>query len=1385
MKRNISFSLCFFALILQFNLFSMNACAQDYPKKMNFRNIMQNQDIALGEVEAIVQDHEGFMWVGGRNALLRYDGYDFLSIAIAEDNSKNTTEPQLVQQVVDLFEDSRQQLWISTREGLLKYDRAQEVARRLTSQDGKTENFFNGRALALAEASTGEILVGAYDGLMILDPVTHNANVMVHIEGEANSLPNKTVRKIVIDKHNIVWLGTDAGLVRMEWPSKKMTLIFPYPSNPKSLPDNAIRSMAQDHNGDLWVGVVNGLYKFNPHTATFKRYQNDPHNRFSLAHNLTRDIFVDKNGWVWSGSDAGGLSLYDARNDQFIRFQYEDGHAGSISSNTIRRIYQDDVGDMWVGTYPSGLNFHDRLTDTISVYRKEGDLTRGLLENNVESVVEDKDGNLWIGAGGVTRYNPADETFTHYQKKLDSTVSGRVFNSTSAISALLDLDGDIWFGTWVLSYHRYNSKTDSFEQMPFDASLSRTKIKTSTKLIDSVVWGIYQDKQKNLWLGTHNSGLSKYDKTTGTYTNYEPTENDPTSISNTVVWEIFEDSAGRFWVGTANGLNLMNRDNGTFKRYMPNPENPRGLANGSVLSIFEDQKRRLWIGTDSGLHLYHSETDNFSRYSTKDGFIDGGIRAIAEDLLGNLWLGTNNGVVRFNPDSKIVRNYMRYNGEKIGSIATGAALTTRKGEIVFGTKSGLYIFDVNNLLTNEKLPPIALTDFRIFTKKISANGADKILKKVINQTDHITLDYTKSMISFSFSALNYRDSDKNQYAYKLEGFDDKWREVGSQRTALYTNLDAGNYTFRVKASNNDGIWNEAGKSIKVSQLPPPWKTWWAYTIYLLAVIAAIMQFVNSQRKKRRLVEEQNRLLEIKVAERTAELREKNNDVQAMLSNMPQGLFTVEVGGNIHPEYSRFLEDIFETTEIAGCNAMNLLFNRANLGSDTFASVQAAIHSMIGEDDMNYEFNSHLLITEYEINPCGKYKYLSLDWNPIVSNNQIVKLMVSVRDVTLLKHLESEALSNKRELEIIGQLLKIPEKKYLEFAASAKRFIAENRDCIERNEQRSDTAIALLFRNMHTIKGNCRTFGFRFFSDVVHEVESVYSALKAGPEAGWDREQLFADLMRVEGLLYEYEHINYSVLGRSINGKDQDGFWADSSIINIIQRCIDSANKKFPALNEAKELLPIQNVLDTVQSIPLSEVLADIVNSLPSMATQLNKDTPNVVIDDNHVRIKSTATELVTNIFSHILRNSVDHGIETPAVRTQFGKPTRGTIEVCAMVKDQRLYLHVKDDGQGVDIDRIFKKGVGVGQWTAADNPCYQDIAALIFASGVSTKEQVTDISGRGVGMDAVKQFLLAQGANISLHLLGPHAEGKVIGGGVMVPFELVIELPQGMFTKTA
>ncbi len=846
--------------------------ALDYPKKIHFRNIMQNQDIALGEVEAILQDYQGFMWLGGRNALLRYDGYEFLPIPAAKDPT-DLSQTEAANQVLELLEDRHKNLWAATRSGLYRYDQDHEVLIPIALPGDSTPA--GGAINTLAEAPNGDILLGSANGFGILHPDTNQLELWNQQNGV---LPSNLINDILVDGDGSVWLGLDTGLGQLDLATRKLTLHLPSPQNPASIQENGIRTIAVDHAGRIWTGGDNGIYRFDRTRKQFTHYQHDPQNPASLGNNFSRHIFVDRNGWVWAGSDGAGISLYDEPNDNWIHFVRGDGDNGRLVSNTIRRIYEDPIGDIWVGTYPSGVHIYDRSSAAIKTYKKTLTPEQGPYDNNVEALVEDAQGRLWIGAGGISRLDPQTDLFTHYLHTggADSRVA-----TNSILTGTMDSQNNLFFGTWGAGVQQYNPQTDRFDQLPVDPDQGKHGEASGNKLNDLMVWNIFEDRHNDLWFSTHYGGLTRFERSTGTYYFHVSNEEDKQSLSSTVVWVSFEDSHGRFWVGTAYGLNLMDREKGTFKRYIPDNQNPRSLANGSILAIHEDHKGRVWFGTDMGLHLYHPESDDFTHYDAQNGFADQGIRAIIEDQFGNLWLGTNNGIVRFNPDTLAVKNYTRYNGELIGGVATGAALATHNGDMAFGARTGLYIFDVDRLEDNlnNKPPAIAFTDFRLFTQKVAIGGPDKLLTRAIDQTRAITLKHTQSMISLSFAALNYRDPEKNQYAYKLDGFDDQWREVGDKRTALYTNLPAGDYQFRVKASNNDGIWNDAGRSIHITVLPPPWKTWWAYTIYAAAIVGLLLLFVRSQH--RQVVVERNisRQLEQKVAERTAELQSKNSELE--------------------------------------------------------------------------------------------------------------------------------------------------------------------------------------------------------------------------------------------------------------------------------------------------------------------------------------------------------------------------------------------------------------------------------------------------------------------------------------------------------------------------
>lgn len=846
--------------------------SEEYPRKIYFRNIMQNQDIALGEVEAILQDFQGFMWLGGRNALLRYDGNEFLPIPAAKDPA-DLTRTEAVNQVLELLEDKQHTLWAATRSGLYRYDRDNEILVPVKIPVDLLEAA--GAINTIAESPTGDILIGTATGLGILAPATGLLTILNMRNG---GLPSNLVSDIVVDADGAVWLGLETGLAQLDLASNTFTLYIPNPENPKSTLENSIRTIAIDHGGRIWAGGDNGIYRLDKTTGVFRLYQYDAANPNSLGNNFSRQIYVDRNGWVWTGSDGAGISLYNEAQDNWIRFDRGDGSAGRLASNTIRRIYEDRIGDLWIGTYPAGVHIYDRSSTAIRVYQKSVTPELGPMDNNVEAIVEDRQGNFWIGSGGISRFDPKTDHFTHYRPTTgtDSRVA-----TTAVLNGMMDSQGNLLFGTWGAAVQKYNPVTDRFDTIPVDPDQSKRGERTGTKLNDLMVWNIAEDRQQNLWFSTHYNGLTQWDRQTGRYYFYPHSESGAHSLSSAVAWVSYEDSQGRFWVGTAYGLNLLNRADNTFKRYLPDSNNPRSLANGSVLAIREDAKGRLWFGTDMGLHLYHPETDDFTRFDTRQGFADHGIRAIITDRLGNLWLGTNNGIVRFNPDTRAVKNYTRYNGELIGGVATGAALASSSGEMVFGSRNGLYFFDVDSMENhqNHLPPPIAITDFHLFTEKVQVNGPDQLLSRAINQTQSITLDYTQSMISFSFAALNYRDAEKNQYAYKLEGFDNQWRQVGNQRTALYTNLPPGQFQFQVKASNNDGVWNEPGHSIQLIVLPPPWKTWWAYTIYAAIIVGLLLLFVRNQHQKVVVAQRISHELEQKVTERTAELQNKNAELE--------------------------------------------------------------------------------------------------------------------------------------------------------------------------------------------------------------------------------------------------------------------------------------------------------------------------------------------------------------------------------------------------------------------------------------------------------------------------------------------------------------------------
>ncbi len=520
----------------------------------------------------------------------------------------------------------------------------------------------------------------------------------------------------------------------------------------------------------------------------------------------------------------------------------------------------------------------------------------------------------------------------------------------------------------------------------------------------------------------------------------------------------------------------------------------------------------------------------------------------------------------------------------------------------------------------------------------------------------------------------------------------------------------------------------------------------------------------------------NEMIE-KIQQSSVLLKQKTADIQAMLQNIQQGMLTVISGALVHPEYSAYLEAIFETKDIAGRSVMDLVFANTDLNTDVRAQVDAAIQACIGEDAINFAFNQHLLVNEISKTMAdGRVKTLDLSWSAITDENDtVMRLMLCVRDVTELRQLAAETGEQKRRLEMIGEILAVNEEKFNCFVDSATGFVKENERIIRQHTQADSAALAELFRNVHTIKGNARTYSLRYLTNIVHETEQRYDALRRNDVSEeWNQEVLIADLERVKEAIEHYRTINDVSLGRKDLGRRggaEHHAIVDQKHIHESLRLLDAAN---PA-----DIRSLQSMRDSVRrnlrvlgTKTIEQALSGVLESLPSLAKELGKEPPVVRIDDGGYRVTSHASSTLNNVFMHLMRNSLDHGIEPAAARVAFGKAAAGTITIEAGVARGALQITLSDDGRGLALSRIRSIASERG-WFDADTQMSDELVAeFIFHPGFSTTEQVTEVSGRGVGMDAVRDFLKRVNGNIELRFTDNRRDADTR------LFQMVITLPE-------
>lgn len=830
----------------------------------------QKQGLPYPTITRIIQDPRGYLWFGTLNGLFRFDGYRITSYFHDPLDPRSLSDNEISHILVD----SSGVMWVGTYIGLNRFDEASGKFQCYFSTHDRPSNFLRDQITSLWEDRVGIFWVASRAGQVSkFDREKGCFYYFKHDFGAANRDERLLLPFIFEDRHRNIWIGGSNGLARYDRGKNDFIYYIYRADDPGSISGNHVQCIYEDKGGRLWIGCADsGLNRYNPETDDFSHYLNQPGDEKTLGQNSVNEIYEDRRGNFWVGTD-NGVILFNRQDGSSVNYRLTPLEIKGVSINKVLKIIEDQGGFLWImpkNGEPCRFNTH---TNQFQHFGYGG----SNLGTMLSVAYEDRSGVIWFGTQGrgVFKYDPVRARFKHITY---DTANPSFSLSHPMISSLIeDHTGTLWvglFGGGLNSLDIENGKIVYYQKREGD----------STSLIHNFVSSVVEDKQGHIWVGTYSAGYCKFNRDTGTFTPFPPGKDEPGSMPDANVNFLYCDPDGDIWVGNFTfGLFKMNPATGKVKHFKNDPEgfarnnpqiyimglfkdrdgtywvtrmdglerlqytadkynsyifrnepgNPNSLTDNRVTHVTQDQKGRLWISTQMGLNCMDIPSGKITRYLSHETGTIGFVGGLLEEDDGNYWIISNIGITNFNIQTGKSRCFDIHDGLLSNDYIVGLFCKRKNGTLVFAGQNGIDWFEPGEITTYSYIPPVVLTNFQKM-------GKNQVFEKPLMEMKTLEVSYDETSLSFEFSALSFVNSEKNTYAYMLEGIHETWIPLGNRRTIDFVGLKPGSYMLKVKAANCHGVWNENGIAIQLIVHPPFWQTWWFRGILVILFIGGVI-----------------------------------------------------------------------------------------------------------------------------------------------------------------------------------------------------------------------------------------------------------------------------------------------------------------------------------------------------------------------------------------------------------------------------------------------------------------------------------------------------------------------------------------------------------------